>query len=100
MPGVGTSTSAATARPLPSAVGTRVWVTMPCRPIASWARTCPCCGGGQASRLRARGREQGLGDDALQADRGLGAALPLLRGWEDVDDAVYGLRRVLSVQRR
>ena len=31
-----------------------------------------------------------LGDDALQADRELRADLPLLRGREDVDDAVDG----------
>ena len=46
------------------------------------------------------GRQQLLGDDALQRDRELHADLLLLLGREDVDDAVDRLRRVLGVERR
>ena len=51
-PGSGTSTSAATQRPWPSAVGSSVWVTTPWRPIASCARIWPCCAGGKTSMMR------------------------------------------------
>jgi hypothetical protein len=56
--------------------------------------------GCDGAALAVCGRDQGLGHDPLQADRQLGAHLPLLGGWEDVDDAVDGLRRVLGVERR
>src|SRR5215207_147831 len=46
------------------------------------------------------GRQQLLGDDALEGDRQLRADLVLLRRRERVDDAVDGLRGVLGVQRR
>ena len=51
-PAVGTRTSAATQRPWPSAVGRRVWVTTPWRPIASCARIWPCWAGGNTSMMR------------------------------------------------
>ena len=56
--------------------------------------------GRDAAAVAVGGREQRLGDDALEADRELGADLALLVGREDVDDAVDGLRRVLGVERR
>jgi hypothetical protein len=56
--------------------------------------------GGDAAAHAVGGRDQRLGDDALQADRELHADLALLMGGEDVDDAVDGLRRVLGVERR
>ena len=55
--------------------------------------------GRDAAALAVGGRDQRLGDDALEADRELGADLALLGGREDVDDAVDGLRRVLGVER-
>ena len=55
--------------------------------------------GGDAAALAVGGRQQRLGDDALEADRELHADLALLGGREDVDDAVDRLRRVLGVQR-
>jgi hypothetical protein len=48
--------------------------------------------------LPVRRGEKLLGDDALQGHRQLHAHLMLLRGREDVDDAVHGLCRVLRVQ--
>ena len=55
--------------------------------------------GGDAAAVAVGGRQQRLGDDALEADRELRADLALLVGREDVDDAVDRLRRVLRVQR-
>ena len=55
--------------------------------------------GRDATALAVGGRQQRLGDDALEADRELGADLALLGGREDVDDAVDRLRRVLGVER-
>ena len=46
------------------------------------------------------GRQQGLRDDALERVRELHAHLLLLRGREDVDDAVDRARRALGVERR
>ena len=46
------------------------------------------------------GREEGLGHDALERVRELHAYLLLLRGREDVDDAVDRARRTLRMQRR
>ena len=50
--GVAISTSAATARLSPSAVGTSCWVTMPCSVDATWIRTWSCCSAGNASTMR------------------------------------------------
>ena len=54
---------------------------------------------GDAAPRAVGGRQQLLGDDALQRHRQLDADLRLLVGREDVDDAVDRLRRVLGVQR-
>ena len=56
--------------------------------------------GGDAAAAAVGGRDQRLGDDALEADRELRADLALLGRREDVDDAVDRLRRVLRVERR
>src|SRR3954451_11821627 len=55
---------------------------------------------GADTALAVDGRQQLLGDDALQGDRQLRADLVLLLRRERVDDAVDGLRRVLGVKRR
>ena len=52
MAGVHTSTSAATHRPPPSAVGTNCWVTTPCRAEPSWIRIWSCWFGGKTSMMR------------------------------------------------
>ena len=56
--------------------------------------------GRDAAAVAVGGRDQRLGDDALEADRELGTNLALLLGREDVDDAVDRLRRVLGMERR
>ncbi len=52
MAGVHTRTSAATARPVPSTIGTSCWVTTPRREEASWIRICSCWLGGNTSITR------------------------------------------------
>ncbi len=55
---------------------------------------------GDDASLAVGGRQQLLGDDALQRHRELGTDLLLLLGREDVDDPVDRLRRRLRVQGR
>ena len=49
---LGTSTSQATTRPEPSAVGSSCWVMMPCSATDSCTRTWPCCWAGNTSMMR------------------------------------------------